>query len=233
MPDPIVTHLPWDSEFFGVSIARATVDGDSVETAAEQAAAQQVHCLYLFVQAARPQAIADALRRGGRLVDLRVGLNLRTPLPLPEGVRRADRRDIAALVPLAQNLASASRFSADSRFPHDAVKAMYDIWLDRCLDEGIVVVPDHGVDSFVGARPSGDETISIDLVYVGAQSRGQGLASRLVGGAVATAGARGAQVATQAWNVAAQRSYQDAGFRTASIQAIVHLWLDEAPTGRQ
>jgi GNAT superfamily N-acetyltransferase len=228
MPSSVVTDLTWDSEFFDVSIARADIDGENVKSAVELAAAHQVQCLYLFIRGARAPAVADALRHGGRLVDLRIELDLRTALPLPEGVRRADRRDIAALVPFARKLASASRFSVDPRFPRNAVKAMYEIWLKRCLDEGVVVVPDRGVDGFVGGRPSGDGVISIDLVYVGTQSRGQGLASRLVSGAVATAGARGAHVATQAGNVAAQRSYQEIGFRTASIQAIVHLWLDKA-----
>jgi ribosomal protein S18 acetylase RimI-like enzyme len=227
MTSPTLTHLRWDSEFFGVSIACADIDEAGVEDAVKEAVTKRVQCLYLFVKSAQPIAVADAVRRGGRIVDLRVELELHTPPPLPSGIRRAERGDAATLFPLAQSLARESRFSADPRFASDAVRAMYGIWLERCFDEGIVIVPDQGFGGFVGARASGD-TISIELVYIDEHARGQGLAARLVAGAVAISGARGARVATQAWNIPAQRLYQGVGFRTASIQAIVHLWLDDS-----
>jgi ribosomal protein S18 acetylase RimI-like enzyme len=225
-----VTPLTWDSEFFGISIARARVHEGSVENAVEEAVAQGIECLYLFVPVAESLALSDALRRGGRLVDLRVELDLRTPLSLPGGIRRADQSENTALLPLARRLAGESRFSADPRFAADAVAVMYEVWLERCFDEGIVVVPERSFDGFVGARPI-DDGISIDLVYVNAHSRGQGLGGQLVRAAVAIAGAAEARVATQAANIAAQRLYQSLGFRTASIQAVVHLWLD-APANR-
>jgi len=224
-----VTHLGWDSEFFGVTVGRADVDEDSVKRAVEEAVEQGVECLYLFVRDARPPALAYALRSGGRLVDVRVELDLHTSPTLPDGIRRADRRECLELLPLARSLADESRFSADPRFAADAVRAMYDIWLGRCFDDGIVVVPDRGLGGFVGVRPI-EEGISVDLVYVDARSRGQGLGARLLSGAVAISGAARARIATQAWNITAQRLYQGVGFRTASIQAIVHLWLDEVPS---
>jgi ribosomal protein S18 acetylase RimI-like enzyme len=229
MTSPTLTHLPWDSDFFGVSVARADIDEAGVEDAVREAIVDRVQCLYLFVKRAEPIAIAEAVRRGGRIVDLRVELDLHTPVALPSGIRRAERRDATTLFPLAQSLARESRFSADPHFAGEAVRAMYGIWLEQCLDEGLVIVPDHGIRGFVGARTSGD-TISIDLVYVDEHARGQGLAGRLVAGAIALSGARGGRVATQASNIAAQRLYQALGFRTASLQAIVHLWLDDSTT---
>jgi GNAT superfamily N-acetyltransferase len=222
-----LTHLRWDSEFFGISVARADIQGGGVEAAAREADTQGVACLYLFVDSAHPLALSDALQRGGRLVDLRLELDLSTPLALPTGIRRADPDEVAGLRPLARSLAADSRFSADPRFAADVIREMYDIWLDRCFDEGFVVVPDGRFRGFVGARVRNDTTL-IELVYLDARSRGHGVAARLVSGAVAMAGASRARVATQAWNVAAQRLYQGVGFRTASLQAIVHLWLSEA-----
>jgi ribosomal protein S18 acetylase RimI-like enzyme len=230
---PIVTHLGWDSEFFGVAVGRAEVDKHSLSRAIEEALEQRVECLYLFVRDARPSALTHALHCGGRLVDLRVQLDLQTPAPpsLPNGVRHADRREARALLPLARSLARESRFSADPRFPAHAVSEMYEIWLERCFDDGVVVVPAQGLGGFVGARPI-EKGISVDLVYVDAGARGQGLGARLLDGAVATSGASEARVATQAWNITAQRLYQAAGFRIASIEAIVHLWLDELSNPR-
>jgi ribosomal protein S18 acetylase RimI-like enzyme len=227
MTSPFVTHLDWDSEFFGVSIARSDINDETIESVVQDAAAQHVQCLYLFLSVEQPFALADALRRGGRLVDLRVEFDLATPVVPPDGIRLADRNEIPMLLPHARTLADASRFSADPRFAGDAVRRMYEIWLGRCFDEGIVVVPAQGFGGFVGARTSGD-TSSIDLVYVDSPARGQGLAAKLVTGAVAGTGKPRSQVATQAANIAAQRLYQSIGFRTTSTKAIVHLWIDNA-----
>lgn len=228
MTHSLLDHLPWDSGFFGLSIASSRIEGDTVEAAVEAAAAESVECLYLFIPEARPAALTDALRRGGLLVDLRVRLDLDDRVTHVGGWRRAGPADLARLRPLARSLARTSRFDADPRFPKDSTRAMYEIWLERCLEEGVVVVPDRSLGGFVGARPSG-EGLSVDLVYVHPRFRGRGLASRLVTGAIASMGRVRAHVVTQAWNIAAQRSYQDIGFRTGSLEAIVHLWLDRVP----
>ena len=227
MTIPFVTHLEWDSEFFGVSIARSDINDESVEFVVQEAADQHVQCLYLFLSIEQPFALEEALRRGGRLVDLRVEFDLTTPVVLPDGIRLAERNDIPTLLPLARKLADASRFNADPGFAGEDVRRMYEIWLGRCFDEGVVVVPAQGFGGFVGARTSGD-TASIDLVYVDSPSRGQGVAAKLVTGAVAGAGKPRSQVATQAANIAGQRLYQSIGFRTTSTKAIVHLWIDDA-----
>ena len=112
----------------------------------------------------------------------------------------------------------------DPRFSPEAVASMYETWLERCMREGVVVVPSRMIGGFVGLRPNSD-AISVDLVYVDQDSRGEGLAARLVAGALARAGSSHARVVTQAWNVSAQRLYQELGFRTSSLPAIVHLWL--------
>jgi GNAT superfamily N-acetyltransferase len=104
---------------------------------------------------------------------------------------------------------------------------MYEMWLERCLDEGSVVVPDGNLTGFAGVRPAGSKALSVDLVYVDPDARGEGLASRLVRGALANADGVRAQVATQAWNVGGQRLYQEIGFRTTFLDAIVHVWLDD------
>jgi GNAT superfamily N-acetyltransferase len=226
MTSRAVTYLDWDSEFFGVSIARANVTTETVELAVEEAAAQHVECLYLFLPVEQSLGLTDALRRGGRLVDVRVELDLAGAMTLPEGIRLAGSSDISSLRPLARQLAGESRFSADPHFPGDAVREMYDIWLDRCLAEGMVLVPDRSLGGFVGARTIGD-MVSVELVYVDPHHRGRGIAANLVRGAVAKAEAPRARVSTHASNIAAQRLYQSVGFRTSSMQAIVHLWLDD------
>lgn len=226
MTSRAVSYLDWDSEFFGVSIARADVTTETVELVVEEAAARHVECLYLFFPVQQSLGLTDALRRGGRLVDVRVELDLTGATTPADGIRLASGSDIPSLVSLAHQLADESRFRADPHFPRDAIERMYDIWLDRCLAEGMVLVPDRSLGGFVGARTIGD-TVSVELVYVDPQCRGSGIAAKLVRAAIANAEAPRARVSTQASNVAAQRLYQSVGFRTRSIQAIVHLWLDD------
>jgi GNAT superfamily N-acetyltransferase len=225
MTEPIVQLLPWDSEFFGVSIATSRLAHDDLENVRAQAMADNVDCLYLFVPNANPRAVVAAVRAGARLVDLRLHMGLRGTVPMPTGARPAHGDEVEPLRPLAHRLATASRFSSDPRFPQERIAAMYQIWLERCLAEGLVVVPEDCFGGFVGARVASG-LVSIDLVFVDRPFRGQGLASRLVRAAVAQAGADSATVVTQAWNVGAQRAYQDVGFRAESLEAILHLWLD-------
>jgi ribosomal protein S18 acetylase RimI-like enzyme len=224
-----VTPLPWDTEFFGVSIASAEIAEDTVAGALEEAEARGVQCLYLVIPGAHPPSLAAAVRRGGRLVDLRVTLDLETRIAPPSGVRLADGGDLAALMPLARGLSRSSRFGRDPRFPDEVVVRMYETWLERCLSEGSVVVPDGKVVGFVGVQRGRSDTVSVDLVYVDSSARGEGLAARLVRGALAGAGSGRARVATQVWNVGAQRLYQEIGFRTSSVEAILHVWLDDGP----
>jgi GNAT superfamily N-acetyltransferase len=230
MTEPIVVPLPWDSEFFGVSIATSRLVDDGFDHVRAEAAAQGIDCLYVFVPDARPAAVAAAVRGGAQLVDLRLRLDLRGSVRMPSGVRTARTDETERLRPFARRLATSSRFSSDPRFPEERIAAMYDIWLDRCIGEGVVVVPEDALAGFVGARIAGGAA-SVDLVFVDRPFRGKGLASRLVRAAVAQTGAGSGTVVTQAWNVAAQRAYQDVGFRAASLEAILHLWLDSEAAG--
>lgn len=230
MTEPIVVPLLWDSEFFEVSIATSRLAHDDLDHIRAEATSRGIDCLYLFVPDARPPAVAAAVRAGARLVDLRLRMDMGGSVPMPTGVRPARPEETKRLRPLARRLATASRFSFDPRFPQERIATMYEIWLDRCLAEGVVVVPEDGAGGFVGARAAEGGT-SVDLVFVDRPFRGKGLASRLVRGAVAQTGADSATVVTQAWNVAAQRAYQDVGFRAGSLQAILHLWLDGDAAG--
>lgn len=226
MTSQSIRRLAWDTAFFGVPIARVDLAGPTVRAAVDAAVADDIACLYVFVPGADPPVVQDAIGYGGRLVDLRVELELDDARFSSSGGRVASDADADILLPLARDLARESRFSSDPRFSPRRVVQMYEVWLRRCLDEGVVVSPEEGLGGFVGARVS-DDAVSIDLVYVTPSSRGRGIASQLITRAIAETGASRARVATQAWNVAAQRLYQALGFRITGIQAIVHIWLDE------
>jgi ribosomal protein S18 acetylase RimI-like enzyme len=226
------TALPrsWDSTFFGVPIFEARLGDGGLDDAIAEAVRGGAECLYLFVDAGELATIDAAVRHGAHLVDLRVELEGPRFPPEPGGdrprTRRATQADHDFLVTQARELASESRFARDPRIPAERVRDMYELWLDRCLDEGVVAVPHSPAVGFVGARTE-DDVALIELVFVDAASRGQGVGGALIREAVASLAATDIRVVTQAGNVAAQRLYQSFGLRSRSTLAVLHLWLDE------
>jgi ribosomal protein S18 acetylase RimI-like enzyme len=226
MPSTVLPR-PWDSTFFGARVFEAHFRGDALDEVVAEAARSGAECLYLFVDGGDLLGIETAVQNGAQLVDLRVELAGRIqPEDSGPPIRQATQAEREALVPQARELAIESRFVRDARIPDERVREMYEIWLDRCLDEGVVVVPAGGGVGFVGARKDGDDA-HIELVYVDAPSRGQGLGGALVRQAAASLDASDVTVVTQTGNIAAQRLYQSLGLRSRDTLAVLHLWLDE------
>jgi GNAT superfamily N-acetyltransferase len=219
-----LTPLPWDTEFFGIRIARAEA-GDSLDPTAAAARDAGIECLYLTVREARPGALDAAIRAGALLTDLRLELERDAPPPeAVEGVRVAAEADTGEVERLAAELSAYSRFNADPRFPAGRIAEMYRLWAHRCLAEGTVVLPAEGAGGMVGTRPG--DPASVDLVYVAPGAAGGGLGRRLVEAALAEVGGARATVATSAANIPAVRLYESLGFRAARLSAVLHLWLD-------
>lgn len=218
--------LAWDTDFFGVRIARND-GGELVASAVAAAREQEIECLYLFLDAGDLDGIRAAVLAGARPVEVRteLDLSLTSPPDNQAGIRRAGGGDEALLVARATELSAQSRFRADPRFAAERVSEMYAVWVRRCLDEGAVVVPEDG-GGLVGAR-SVDGVAHADLVYVAPGARGAGVGRALLLGALAELDATMARTTTRLANLPAQRLFQSTGFRTASATVVLHLWLDE------
>lgn len=221
--------LEWDTAFFGHRIARAAWPGGELAPLRDRALAAGVDCLYVVVPRADPAQIQHAVACGGRLVSIRTALALdgeAAARPAVAGARLAAAADTPQLLQAADALARTSRFAADPRFASAKVRAMYHDWIQQCLAQGVVAVPDGDGVGIVAARPRLG-VAQIELVYVHPDAAGRGLGRTLLAHALRSLGATTARVATQAGNVAAIRLYESAGFRTSSVDAILHLWLDD------
>jgi ribosomal protein S18 acetylase RimI-like enzyme len=225
---------PWDSTFFDLRIFEAHVRFDSLAKALREAQERRADCVYLFVGADDLPSVEAAIRAGARLVDLRVelvgdvGLE---PVAGMKAARRATSADRGALLAQSALLARESRFARDDRFSFDRVRQMYEITLDRCLDEGVVSVPANELRGFVGARRT-DEGVRIDLVFVDPAHRRTGVGRALVQYAAAALDATTVSVVTQAGNIGGQRLYQSLGLRSNVTVAVLHFWLDRREGGR-
>lgn len=237
--------LPWDSEFFGIRIARARIDGDaSPASLANHCDAQGIDCTYLLVDAAQARVIADAQRAGFRVVDLRVTLDRPVAAPHPPGeahpIRLALDADLPRLRAIARTAFEDTRFFRDGRFTPERCADLYDTWITKdCAGRAGAVLVSHGpagTTGFVTCTKIAAETAQIGLIAVDAAARGQKTGGRLIAAAVrwtADAGCARTEVVTQGSNIPALRAYEAAGFRICRSEIWLHRWADEANATRR
>lgn len=230
-------RLDWDSEFFGLSIARALptrVDAETCTAMLDWCRAEGIDCLYL---------LADADRDAGRVledaafirVDDRVTLEL-TPLP-PLAAPRADTRaasesDIPVLREIAATAHHDSRFYHDGHFDRQRCDELYRVWIDKSCrgwaDHVVVVERDGRAIGYLTVHLRGPDTASIGLIGVDSAYRRQGIGAHLMGGALTWIASRSISrvwTATQGRNAASQGFFQRAGFRPVSRFVWYHRWL--------
>jgi dTDP-4-amino-4,6-dideoxy-D-galactose acyltransferase len=239
---PLCRFLPWDSEFFGVRIAR--LERDRI-TPAEMAdalswcAAERIRCLYFLASAESPETTRLAEDNGFRLTDIRVTLERKLDGGSPAStasIRASRESDIPALAAIAARSHRDSRFYYDGNFPAGHCDALYETWIERSCrgyaDAVFVAEHDSAPAGYISCHVAAGGTGSIGLVAVGEQARGLGLGQQLVAAALAFFQDRRcarATVVTQARNCAAQRIYQHCGFRTTSIGIWYHRWFPPEP----
>jgi len=238
MSEPI-ERLAWDSDFFGFPVARVRcerADEASLDAALEACRRERIRCAYLLLDAADAAGIERARARGFVVRDLR--LELERPLagteatpPGDDAIGAARPGQHATLEAIARDAFAGSRFFADPAFPRERCRELYAAFLRRGLDGAparrTLAAGDGGgfvVCRFDAARATG----VIELIAVAPPRRGTGLGGALVAAALAAFAAAGlahAEVVTQGGNVASQRLYQRAGFRTQRAGLWLHRWF--------
>jgi dTDP-4-amino-4,6-dideoxy-D-galactose acyltransferase len=243
MPEPGCELLPWDSDFFGLRIARAQGEqADNARLAAirEWCAVQRVDCLYFLATLDDPATAAALCAPPFKLVDLRVTLACtiaRDPYAEPSvAVRHWQPADLPRLRAIASDAYTDSRFYADGGFPRTLCDKLYATWIEQsCHGQAdFVLVAEHedAAAAFVTGSVHGDSG-QIGLVGVDAAARGRGLGGRLIQATLEAFRQRGCarvEVVTQGRNIGAQRLYQRAGFVTDSIKAWFHGWFSQQQT---
>lgn len=227
--------LAWDSEHFGVPIARVCDPSGPAQMRAAVDAAESlgVRCLTALVKADWTEAIATAEDQGFRCYDVRIDLDRQIERAqgtlADEGLRLATDADFSHLEPIAQQRFSVTRFAADPHFPEELTRDLYVEWLRRGhRDESRLLVTAGELDGFVVCSLEGASSVgTVELIAVSARSEGTGLGGRLLRGAevvFADGGLERAHVVTQGRNLQAQRLYQRYGYRTADVSLWFHRW---------
>ena len=236
--------LPWDSEHFGVRIARLAGDvltAELADAADAWCAEQRIDCLQLL---ARPDDAATgrlAAERGFQLTDVRVGYeralggadDALPPPPADAEVREATAADVPALRELAGRSHRTGRFHYDTRFDPERCDELYRRWIERDVEgEGwsVLVAEDAGglLGYFSSRMPhAGSERTTTSLAAVAERGRGRRIGVGLFAASLAelrAAGARHVTAYANARNLAALRLHPSAGFAAGSVGLWYHRW---------
>lgn len=246
MSDEPCELVPWDSEFFGLTIARVNAKEMTPLLSREinrWCDAHDVRCLYLMLDPADGfPSIAVAERSGYRLVDVKV-LMVHADHAIagtrPPSVDSRIRQAIDSDVPVLEEIATRShgrdgRFSHDGHFPIEKCEELYRIWIRQSVTGGkdhvLVADVDGQVAGYCACAFSPDgRTGKISLIAVDERFRGRGIGDDLVNASLGCFASREharVELVTQAYNVAAQRMYQRCGFVTRGCVLNYHKWFD-------
>lgn len=229
--------LEWDTEFWKRKIGFAD-ESDYLDWADSNG----VECMFIELPVSDTIALGEVTKRGGKLLDVRVTLS--SPPEAKYGAQQSLERSRARMSEkskLADIARSAyrgqTRFYRDGNFLFKA-DAFYEHWLRESMNgwASVVLVAREFSEPVGFVTVHGNvntETASVGLIAVDESRRGRGYGAMLMESFKAWAllnDFRRVTVTTQASNVQAQRVFQNCGFRTESVDAVLHHWIDSRPT---
>ena len=231
----MISSLPWDTDFFGISVGKICIDAQSDPFAVKeelQSAAFDV--VYVFME----QPTEERLRQVQSVAALYdIKLTYKKELkPVKQGA------EIQCVVPyqgvLSDELLSLaymsgiySRFYLDPKFkPH--FHRLYEAWMKRSLDgtladQVFVYMDQSRVLGFITVSEKNNASGQIGLLAVHPECRGKGVAKALMATAESWFFSRGIHeviVVTQESNVPACRFYEKSSYQVNARIAICHGW---------
>jgi dTDP-4-amino-4,6-dideoxy-D-galactose acyltransferase len=226
--------LQWDSEFFGVRVARLNgnlLTPELLAASENWCRAEAIDCLYFLAAADDAQTVALASDFRFTDVQLRFERKLEQVVSASTDVRPCRPGDLPELRAIAACSHRDSRFYYDGRFPPEKCDELFETWITRSAEGWADAVFTGVIDGvpagYITCHIAGEDG-SIGLTAVGEHARGRGLGGALVNAALGyfvSRGAKRALVVTQGRNIQSQRMYQKAGFITGSVRLWFHRWF--------
>jgi dTDP-4-amino-4,6-dideoxy-D-galactose acyltransferase len=237
LAEPRCELLEWDSDFFGLRVARCHETHLSVDAVGRVTAwsrVNRVDCLYFLAQSGDCETVPAVEDAGFRLVDVRVELGRAAAAPEPvcagSSIRPAREGDVPALRGLAAVNHRDSRFYADRHFARGRCDQLYATWIEKsCSGWADLVLVAEGEGRVLGyiSCHRRDEEGQIGLLGVAREAQGTGLGARLIAAALSWFAAERlprVAVVTQGRNTRAIRLYERCGFVTRSQGLWFHYW---------
>lgn len=237
--------LTWDTDFFGIRIARVngeTLSPDRVEQIDAWCREHAIGCLYFLADPEDKKTVQLAQTNGYQLVDVRTTLvHIPSPMDIqapagPARLRPARIDDIPSLQNSAANNHTDTRYFQDPGFPQNLSCDLYRVWISKSVrgyaehvlvatldgDEPVGYITCH----LAGMPPTG----KIGLLGVDVKARGKDTGRTLVLGALkwfASQGAAEVSVVTQDRNMAALHLYGSCGFTVRLVRNSYHKWYEK------
>jgi ribosomal protein S18 acetylase RimI-like enzyme len=245
----VCEELPWDSSFFGVSIARvlpSRLDEPGADSVLEWCREKDIDCVYCLCALDDPATQTQLSAAGFQLVGVKVTLARPGGAGIGElrgRTRPARLDDIPRLRGIALSSHRDTRFHADGHFDPARCDELYATWIEKSVqgyaDHVVVAERDETPVGYItlhlspgdAAEPAGG-TARIGLFAVDEQWRNQGVGGDLLHETARMLGEYGVRettVVTAGRNVAALRLYTREGFRTTDVSLWYHRWFRDAP----
>lgn len=228
--------LPWDTEFFGIPVARLDLPefDPASDAVAQLIATSPFELVYCFADpSVTDPSVFESRVPGSACVDEKVvfvkPLDDAAP-PLPEGIISVHTVD-EAITRLALQTGVYSRFRIDKHLPAGRFEQLYTEWIvksvNRTIADEVYCYAPEGKE--LGLITLGKKNARADIGLIGVDeiARGQGIASKLMQAAEHYAISKGysaLQVVTQLKNKPACALYTKHGYTIASTVNIFHIW---------
>lgn len=235
--------LPWDSGFFGFSVARILpqrLEGEELARILDRLRELSIRLVYWADGSGNPDSRRAARAAGGRLVDLKTTFQLNLAdfnfSRFPEDPRLEEypsSKPTSEMDDLAIECGRYSRFNVDPGIGKENYRLLYRLWLQEALAGKKAqknLVYRGGDNRIEGMICLAEESATgrIVLISVRADRRGRGIGQALCAGAASFFLRRGREilsVVTQGENLAACGLYKKLGFRISEIRDFYHFWL--------
>ena len=240
-----LVRVPWDSAFFGFSIAR--VDGrPDVAKWARLAREAGIRCAYCFCSASDVVAVRSAELSGFRFADIRIVLEARLADVVSKQPTTADdelevdaarAEDLGDLRQIAAELSAYSRYAFDPGFGTVQARRLYERWVEVSLegraDLFVVARNTDRLLGFLACRVNAARS-AMELVAVRSGATRAGVGTALMHRAaigLQDLGCQVVEVVTQGRNPRAVRFYERCGFRVRDVSLVYHGWVGPEPPG--
>lgn len=232
--------LDWDSDFFGVKVARITQPNINVHELSDilsELKHERVRFVYWSSDRECENTVVNNLC--GNLTDMKTtfaidlsSLSFDKSFPTDIVESYTQSMPIADIENLAIQSGEYSRFSVDPNISREKFVALYKIWINRSLYKEIaaeVLVIREG-DQIAGMVTLGEKNGRGDIGLIGVDSnyRRKKYGEKLVHAAqrwFLTNGYKCGQVVTQGFNIPACNLYKKCGYFVENVEYFYHFWL--------
>ena len=234
-----IDHLSWDSNFFGIKVAKITLescDNILLERTINCLKEKGYKLIYVFSNPDDDQSNRSVLNNKGTLVDEKATYSREIPktiIAFPNNVEKYNSGiPDEILYELCLKSGEYSRFKKDHNFASHLFVKLYYAWIENSVsrkiaDEVLVYREQQDIVGFVSLKHHKFKT-QIGLIAVDDKYHRRSIGKHLITACSAICNeehTRHLEVITQRDNVGACQFYEKCGFILMKVENIYHIWI--------